>query len=435
MCKSLLFLEKFFTSLNEEQIPLVSLRYKPYTEEMAFSGDYDYVCASKDLNAIFQTLFTLATQMQVNFTIDRVKYGKSMIRIYDDSNDESILLEIWNYLDLKSENTLKYMFWEDIEQEVVTNEQGEFHFTVAFEALFYLSHLYTKNKDLSVELIQKRLRYYIEALKNENESSLVTLYERLLCEPSRLKESANEANELLVQRGLLFRKDDAIRVAKAKEIQINRAKSRLYAQLLKKRRVTPVVGPDGVGKTSIIESLQSRAKKKLKMYRFKKLFRHTILYKIAALFLKKEEDKKLEKNQYDDKYGKWMFTIALVRFPLFMLSISFSKKFYFSDRYFHDLLIKNARFMEREATLREGWQTLLKKSPNTFWFIHLDAPNDVILSRKQELSSQAIDCYREKIFAMYLLRPSLLYSYVNTSLALPKCTEALYSSAKVVGIK
>jgi hypothetical protein len=143
----------------------------------------------------------------------------------------------------------------------------------------------------------------------------------------------------------------------------------------------------------------------------------------------------MEKNQYDDYYGDWIITIAAIRYPFLVLGTLFSKKFYFSDRFFHDFIIQDTRFLEKRAHLRAGWKKLLHKSPNSYWFLHLDAPTDVILARKDELNREAIDSYREDIFAMYLEKPPLIYSYINTALPIERCTEHLLDTAKNVGIK
>ena len=143
----------------------------------------------------------------------------------------------------------------------------------------------------------------------------------------------------------------------------------------------------------------------------------------------------MPKNQYDDIYGAWLIRIASLRYPLVVLSAWLSGRFYFSDRFFHDYIIQDTRFLEKEAKLRKNWKELLKFIPNSFWFIHLDAPTEVILSRKEELNAIAIEHYREYIFQMYLQKPSLVYSYINTSLDLQRCVMPLLHQAKSIGIK
>ena len=70
-----------------------------------------------------------------------------------------------------------------------------------------------------------------------------------------------------------------------------------------------------------------------------------------------------------------------------------------------------------------------------YWFIQLDAPTDVVHARKQELSAQAIDSYRDSVFRLYLKKPSRVYSYINTALPLEQCSAALKHSGQALGVK
>ena len=274
----------------------------------------------------------------------------------------------------------------------------------------------------------------MDALRNEN-STLSTLYERLLNDAASLDKIASEANNILIEKGLLYTEANKEKKEKVQEIRFKRAKGRIYAQMLRKVKVIPVVGPDGVGKTSVIEEMKRKSHSKIKYYRFKGLFRHSLLYKLSSLYLRKKLPKRVPKNQYDDIYGAWLIRIASLRYPFVVLAAWLSGRFYFSDRFFHDFIIQDTRFLEKEAKLRQNWKELLKLTPNSFWFIHLDAPTKVILSRKDELNAAAIESYRRYIFQMYLEKPSLLYSYVNTSLDLQRCVTPLLHTSKLIGMK
>lgn len=81
--------------------------------------------------------------------------------------------------------------------------------------------------------------------------------------------------------------------------------------------------------------------------------------------------------------------------------------------------------MEKETYLRENWKFLLQFIPKSYWIMHLDANSEIILSRKEELSSDDIDKYRELNFTLYLNKPSVVYSYINTGINVEKCRDVL----------
>ncbi len=413
---------------------MASLRYKPLEERVAFSGDYDFVTSEANIDAILEVLYTLATASQCNFVINRVKYGKTVVSLFGREGSQPIVLEIWSYLEVRFEKTLGYLFWEDVEPHIVYDEAMGYRLSMAFEALYYISHLKTKKKDLSLPLIRERLNYYSEVLKEEY-PEYRQWYMALMTDSTLLSEIGTKANSALVEKGILFRAEDREKAAMARRVRLSISMHRIYSQWLRRIKITPVVGPDGVGKTSIIDALKRRSRSKIKYYRFKNLFRHNILYQLSAPFLKRRVETKVEKNQFDDLYGAWLVTIASLRFPLLALVTFLGRRFFFSDRYFHDLILKDTRFPEKKAALRENWKALLKKTPRSFWFLHLDAPTEVVLSRKQELNADAIDCYRRELFRMYLEKPSRIYSYINTANPIETCGDVLMETARNCGIK
>lgn len=434
MHPTLAFFIELLDALAQKKIVMASLRYKPLEERVAFSGDYDFVTSQENIDAILQVLFDLATASQCNFVINRVKYGKVVISLFGQTDTNPIVIEIWTYLEVRFEQTLNYLFWEDVKAHLIEDPKMGYALSKEFEALYYISHLKTKKKDLTLPLIRERLAFYIDVLK-EDYPEYMEWYRTLAADSARLKEIGTKANSALVERGILFTAQDREKAKMAKQLRRKISLHRVYSQLLRRLKITPVVGPDGVGKTSIIEALKKRSRSRIKYYRFKNLFRHNFLYQLSFPFLKRKLNAEVAKNQYDDLYGEWLVTIASLRFPLLALVTFLGKRFYFSDRFFHDLILKDTRFLDRKAVLRENWKALIKKSPRTFWFLQLDAPAEVILSRKQELNADAIRCYRKEVFRMYLEKPSRIYSYINTDNSIEVCGDVLMKTARNSGIK
>ncbi|MBN3563917.1 hypothetical protein [Aliamphritea spongicola] len=199
--------------------------------------------------------------------------------------------------------------------------------------------------------------------------------------------------------------------------------------------IIPVIGPDGVGKTTLITAVQKKIAGNSHYYRFKKLFRGSLGYQLNHFLTQLREGKGYDKNQHNDQHGLKMMAIARRRYPGLLKQARKAGSYYFSDRFFHDYIIENLRFEDKPAALRSHWQKLLNVSPNTHWFIQLDAPADVILSRKNELSAEDIDTYREACLTMYVHRPSPIFSFINTSHTLEKCVGHLLEDAERAGLR
>lgn len=201
---------------------------------------------------------------------------------------------------------------------------------------------------------------------------------------------------------------------------------------LKKINIIPVIGPDGVGKSTILNEVINTLEERVFFKRFKKVVRNSVLYNIFHPLnknsVRKKVGKKSVKNQHDDIHYLLCILSALSAYPYLLFQILVKKRIVFLDRFFYDYLLKNISFLNKETYLRENWRLLLKIIPRSYFLIHLDADAKIILSRKEELSKDDIDKYRKLNFKLYLEKPSIVYLYINTGLKIERCKEVLLSA-------
>lgn len=216
----------------------------------------------------------------------------------------------------------------------------------------------------------------------------------------------------------------------------------LQVKKLKKRKIFPVIGPDGVGKTTLLQSSIEQIKNKVVYQRFKKIVRRSVVYNIihpiTKHILKYKLKQKPQKDQHDDTYYFLIYLCGLIYYPVLLYKSMVKKRVVFLDRFFDDYLLKNISFGDRKTILRENWKFMLKLTPKSYWKIHLDAKEEIILSRKDELSPDDIKQYRELNFDIYNEKKSVVYTYINTGLELEHCQKVfLYSGtcAKVLKLK
>lgn len=202
---------------------------------------------------------------------------------------------------------------------------------------------------------------------------------------------------------------------------------------LKLQKFNPVIGTDGVGKTTIIENLVKEQKRKIKSYRFKRTYRKSLLYKLfQSIFWNRTEKKlggKIDKNQFDDYFGKIIFYISIVRFRLISISNIFTISLKFSDRFFYDYFFKNIRFEEKKTSLRSHLEKMIDLTPDVNILIHLYAAYETIAQRKEtEFSKEDINFYTENIFEFYLIKSAMIYTFINTSIKIKDSVELIYKS-------
>ncbi len=184
---------------------------------------------------------------------------------------------------------------------------------------------------------------------------------------------------------------------------------RIKLYFLKKIGFIPIVGPDGVGKTTLISKLFADKSENIRTYRFKSLYRKSIVYHLMYRFLKIFNSTLSDKNEFDNCLNKICFSLALIKLSFVFLVKLFSNKLFLVDRYFHDYLIKDLRDLNDDASLDVHWQNMLKFIPQSLLFVHLDAPNEVILGRRQEVLAKNMEFYRQKMFEFYIRKPSVFY--------------------------
>lgn len=214
--------------------------------------------------------------------------------------------------------------------------------------------------------------------------------------------------------------------------EISNGENQKYKQkirVLKRRRIFPVIGPDGVGKTTLLKQFMNNIEEKISYIGFKKIVRRSILYNIihpiSKNLLKFKMKQKPLKDQHDDIYYFLIFIAGILHYPYLLYTTIFRKKTIIIDRFFNDYILENISFKEKKTVLRDKWKNLSGVIPKVFWFIHLDAKPKVILNRKDELTKHDIKQYKRLNFKIYLYQPSVVYTYINTELDIEHCENVL----------
>ena len=420
----------FLDQVNEAGLPLVLLRPREISEATSYTGDYDFFIPQKSTDTLLTIMHKVAIETCSSFSVSRRQYGKIDITLYSRLDNQSIALEIWNLLTVKDplHKTVRYISSDVLEPLLIRNETSVFSFPIDIEALYYLSHLYSVKKKLSTPLVEERLQYYLSELQASG-SIYFDIVEALVNGEIDIKTAAHKANMELVEKKVLQSKSDFKARVSDTLLKFASTRNRIKRKLFSYNHLIPIIGPDGVGKTSLIKSIQEKSDVKVSFFKFKKTFRVSPLYKLTFMLLSKVLQKEVGstqkpgKTQVDDRFGNNVILNAILLFPLRWIRYIYSKRIVFVDRYFNEYLLINSRWQTEKMGLRRDWKLLLKFIPRTYSIIHLDAPTEVILSRKAELNERGVEAYRELLFKTFLEKPFIVYSYINTDLPLEQCSD------------
>lgn len=213
---------------------------------------------------------------------------------------------------------------------------------------------------------------------------------------------------------------------------------KLKVKCAKFTNIIPIIGPDGVGKTTILESLIKHSSVDSGLFRFKKSYRVSplfyILYPLFWLILKLKRRGEVDKLEVDERFAPIIFFIALFMYPFRALKYKLKNKTMFSDRYFYDFMFDNILFNQENPKLRDIYKLYLHFTPLAYFIIHLDAPNETILSRKKEMRSIGMDIYREGMFKLCTTHNVPFYIYINTTNTIQNCTDNILNAFKMSNI-
>lgn len=247
----------------------------------------------------------------------------------------------------------------------------------ALGAMFLL-HLHHKDKDLLSASVQERLRYFsrLENMSHELQS----------CMKSML------AGHATIKTGYACARDwlDACGIGVHDPVTYQLQKIVRYFSGIRipAIRTIAVVGPDGSGKTTLIETCRKNLPPaSFHFVRFKRYFRRVLVHVFKAE----------PRNVRDEKMLWLVLPVAWLHFMLVRMALGWFKPAVM-DRYFYDYLAKDVRSDIKPLSKITGysfWSFLL---PRPTQLVVASCPSAVILSRKAEMQPDSI----QDLYDLYL---------------------------------
>ena len=415
----------FRNRLMEKWIPLVRIRYSGNEgENFLRSGDHDFIVPPDSRDELLETLFSVCCEHGCSFLLNRKKDIKSKAVLYDNRSHVSTVLEFWTSLEVGNDpSSCRYIEWDRIKPLIRQRENIRF-LDISFEALYYLSHLLTKGKETDSDSVKRRVAYYC---KHDGIDEEVRALYKELKKGIGISVVGRKANKLLRSRGLLEgdrRINSGIRklrlvLYKFGGIILNRERV---------NRIIAVLGPDGVGKTAVIDGIVKKHGGKISTYRFKNYYRTSLLYRVLypvyKWYVQRRDSRTYKRNQIEEMVSYQLYILSLIRYRI-NPGRMFSRKILIVDRYFHDYILTGSRLNEDGISRHRKWRELVGMIPKTLAFLQMDADNETIHARRSEISSAHIDAFRGEYFDLSMRCFSNYYVYLNNGSSLSDTLETL----------
>lgn len=426
---SSLLVRQLFACIAGRGCVLAPIRFKPFSDEDIFVGDYDFVLSPSDVSETLRAIREFLTGHSVDFAIYRRKVGKIRLAILADDKSRQVIIELWQELEARAlPDTYPTLRWLDLQAHIQPDPGSLTGYRIApdVEAAYYLCHLQEKQKKIEHGLTSVRLKRYQNSQELSTEVSAIV---GRIVKDADIPAAALSARDYLVSRNILRRSEGCWGRLHAAINDIPAAMFRLRLSLAGSHRFIDFIGPDGVGKTSLIEAAAGKVFPSGKYFRFKKTYRKSISYSIAHPILKRvfqgKKKQKLAKNQVDDMSSGFLFYLSVAGIFWRNLVCVMTRRIYLSDRSPADLLVTGYRFQNKKIALRSTARRDIRFMPTPRAVVHLHAPSEVITSRKQEMNAEQISDYQSSIFDVYLLKTPPIYIGINTNCSLDKSVSAL----------
>jgi thymidylate kinase len=418
------------SALENDQLA-VELRPRLRDQETAFSGDYDYLMNPFRFEEIVHLFFRVCVEHAVSFQVRQRAAFKHQIILFG-SGELKILFEFWPHAELTTGTHSKGWSFLTYERFTKACEAG---FKDETLALMFVCHLFFKRKDLSccqnqwrLEEFEKRMDSVVE--KGGQKSSFAEKVRELLKGIMQRQLSLDEVNRMAIN--LLGENKIQLAGCGAAKRSYMFAKARLFFRGWG-ARIVPCVGPDGSGKTHFIAAVMDMVKDhslKSASLRFKNLFRKNFIY--AHINKRYRISQDLPKNSADEELAPILYWFALPAYVWQILK-SLRKKAVFMDRFFLEFMVRGYRENEgQDITEIKGYSWLCRLIPEPRKLIVLTADNELILSRKAELSADAIQDFYSRYISYTVSQKISNVLFLNTHLSGPELAERCLGSIGVL---
>jgi hypothetical protein len=418
------------SALEKDQLA-VELRSRSRNEEAAFSGDYDYLMDASRFEEIVKLFFSVCLEHAVSFQVQQRSAFKRRIILFG-SDGRTIMFEFWPHAELTTDTHDKGWAFLPYQRFSEACEAGVKEETLA---LLFVCHLFLKRKDLSSSQVQWRLEDFVSRMdciveEGGEHASFAEEIRQLLSGIIQEKFTLSEANGM------------ALNLLAKKNIQVEGCGFAKLSFVLAKAqrpfrgwggRIVPCVGPDGSGKTYFITTVMDFVNEhslNAESVRFKKLFRKNKIYAYISKRYRAPLD--VPKNIADERLATLLYWVALPAYCWGILK-SLNKKAVFMDRFFLEFMVRGYRENKGQGIRQiPGYSLLCRLIPGPRRMIVLTADDELISSRKADLSSEAIQDFYSRYISFSVNRKISNVLFLNTNCSGSELAECCLGSIGIL---
>ena len=361
-------LETLMQAGESGQIPWVLLRPRGFDRVSVFEDDFDFLVDPQRFDTILAAVFQICQDAGISFIVRQQSAFKRQIELLD-PDGQRVTLELWPHAELRMHTGHGHFTRGALDYAAYAATPADARPSL-LAALFML-HLHHKQKDLHADPVRARLGHFLA--QPQLDADLRAVLVALRDGTADLRQGHAAAMAYLQARRIPLKSAWQLVAARA-----GRAMRRWLAWPAP--RTMALVGPDGSGKTALIDAIrQSPAGKGLRDRPFKRVFRQVLYH------WRTSEDR----NERDEKMLWLVLPVAWVCFSASRWLTGWARPILY-DRYFYDYFVRDVRDPELPLRRIGAYDLCTALAPRPQRLIVASCPPDIIHQRKTEMTRGSI---------------------------------------------
>jgi thymidylate kinase len=391
---------------------LVQLRGAPLGAEDVNGDDVDLLASREAVDALLDAAWGWVREGWCHLEVEARRPGKVEMTLVSTDGRHRVLIDLW--LELwqlnRGRQRLRYSDCKDL----LAGDGSIRRLPLDVEVCVYLHHLACKRKDLGNDRVRDRVARYREACEDSGEGTLLKILDRIADEGTLAEEGERKAMRRLCQRlGIEAEAESGARPGRLART----LRSWLLAAPRKTTLVT-LMGCDGSGKTSLGRRLCEDLPEVGRLFTGKHLYRKSITYKLAVIFLRPLTFQSREK--FDELIAPLVYLRACLGLEIRRWRTGESVTLL--DRSLVDFLYVD-RKTDQPRFSRLAW--LARFVGRRIPTVHCVLPYEEVVKRKDEMTEAGHARYDGDMFEHFTRRVPTSYVAFNNDRSLDDAAEVL----------
>ncbi len=339
--------------------------------EKAGDSDVDLLGNAESIRKLLKDAFEWVRSGDCHLRFRCTRSGKRELTFFSTDGQYALRLDLWIEIPQLNHGS-HFLTFDDCAAEPGHHQSVE-RLPPGLEACLYIQHLVCKQRNVTSPAVLQRLAVYVNQCREQGLTHPEMLLQQIL-QTGMISDECDQQTFEYTQRAC---RPQAMR-------QSVRGRLRSLRQSLlrppRKPMVVSLMGCDGTGKTSLANELQSKRPADVRVITGKHLYRKSLTYKLAVIFLRPLIAR--TRDRFDEMIAPWAYWRA-------SLSLRFRL-----------LLKRNIRLTLIDRSLADFLMTGRKSDQPTFhqcewlseWFgcripvVHCVVSHERLMERKQEIT-------------------------------------------------